>query len=153
MLSFIADAVSSSSCPILFKVLTLNVTICIVYLHFCNFCLSSVADFSNTEARVPSSAGCARFWLVIWVKGHSNLSMAVFILIYRSHPYRWAVVVPWSNYLILTVGPQESYAQDLVCHCVELSEGLSACFYVHHAASHGFQKKFSIPLSFPFCHY
>ena len=46
------DAVSSGSCPILFKVLTLNVAICIVCLHFSRFCcLSSVADFSNTEAR------------------------------------------------------------------------------------------------------
>ena len=50
-----ADAVSSGSRPILFKVLTLNVTICIVCLHLNNFCLSSVADFSNTEA--PTSAG------------------------------------------------------------------------------------------------
>ena len=46
-----------SSCPILFNVLTLNVTICIVLLHFSNFCfsLSSVADFSNTGVRVPTS--------------------------------------------------------------------------------------------------
>ena len=52
-----ADAVSSGSYPILFKVLTLNVAICIVGLHFSSFCcLSSVADFSNTEARAPSSA-------------------------------------------------------------------------------------------------
>ena len=42
-----ADAVSSGSWPILFRVLTLNVTICIVCLHFSSFCLSlsSVADF------------------------------------------------------------------------------------------------------------
>ena len=42
--------VSFVSCPILVKVLTLNVTICIVSLHFSNFCLilSSVANFSNT---------------------------------------------------------------------------------------------------------
>ena len=47
-----ADAISSGSCPILFKVLTLNVAICSVCLHFSSFdCLSSVADFSNTEAR------------------------------------------------------------------------------------------------------
>ena len=58
-----ADAVSSGSCPILFKVLTLNVAICIVCLHFSSFCcLSSVADFSNTEARAPSSAGHAPFF-------------------------------------------------------------------------------------------
>ena len=52
-----ADAVSSGNCPILFKVLTLNVAICIVCLHFSSFCyLSPVADFSNTEARAPTSA-------------------------------------------------------------------------------------------------
>ena len=60
----IAEAVSSGSWPILFKVLTLNVTICIVLLHFSNFCfsLSSVADFSNTGARAPTSAGRALFY-------------------------------------------------------------------------------------------
>ena len=42
---------------ILFKLLTLNVAICIVRLHLCNFCLSSVADFSKTEATAPTSAG------------------------------------------------------------------------------------------------
>ena len=58
-----ADAVSSACHPMLFKVLTLNVAICIVCLHFSNFCcLSSVADFSNTEARVPTSAGRALFF-------------------------------------------------------------------------------------------
>ena len=52
-----ADAISSGSCPILFKVLTLNVAICIVCMHFSSFCcLNSVADFSNTEARAPTSA-------------------------------------------------------------------------------------------------
>ena len=73
-----ADAVSSGSWPILFRVLTLNVAICIVCLHFSSFCLSlcSVADFSNTEARAPTTAGCApfllarramRFMYVVWV--------------------------------------------------------------------------------------
>ena len=55
-----ADAVSSGSWPILFRVLTLNVAICIVCLHFSS--LSSVADFSNTEARAPTSAGRAPFF-------------------------------------------------------------------------------------------
>ena len=59
-----ADAVSSGSWPILFKVLTLNVAICILCLHFCSFCcLSSIAYFSNTEARAPTSAGRAFFYL------------------------------------------------------------------------------------------
>ena len=56
-----ADAVSSGSWPILSKILTLNVAICIVCLHFSCFCLSPVADFSNTEARAPTSAGRAPF--------------------------------------------------------------------------------------------
>ena len=59
-----ADAVSSGSCPILFKVQTLNVAICIVCLHFSKFCcLSSVPDFSNTEARAPTPARRAPFLL------------------------------------------------------------------------------------------
>ena len=60
----IAEAVSSGSWPILFKVLTLNVAICIVLLHFSNvyFSLSSVADFSNTGARAPNSACRAPFY-------------------------------------------------------------------------------------------
>ena len=73
-----ADAVSSASWPILFRVLTLNVAICIVCLHFSSLCLclSSVADFSNTEARAPTSAGRApflparramRFMDLVWV--------------------------------------------------------------------------------------
>ena len=48
-----ADAVSSGSWLILFKVLTLSVSICTVLLHLSNFCycLSPVADFSNTGSR------------------------------------------------------------------------------------------------------
>ena len=77
ILCSLADAVSSGSWPILFKVLALNVAIWIVCLHFSSFCcLSSVADFSNTEARAPTSAGRApflparrakRFMYVVWV--------------------------------------------------------------------------------------
>ena len=82
------DAVCSGSCSILFKVLMLNVAICIVCLHFSNFYLSSVADFSNTEARAPTLTGRAPFWKCGLSVGHGYLSIAVFILIYRSHPYR-----------------------------------------------------------------
>ena len=61
-----ADTVSSGSCPILFKVITLNIAICIVCLHFRNFCcLSSVDGFSNTGARAPTSAGRAPFLPVL----------------------------------------------------------------------------------------
>ena len=108
MLYSTADAVSSGSWPILFKVHTLDVAICIVCLHFSSFCcLSSVADFPNTEARAPTSAGRAPFFTraksdAVYIcglsVGHGYLSMAVFILIHRSQPYRWAAVVPRSNW-------------------------------------------------------
>ena len=63
MLWSITEVVSSDSWPILLKVLTLNVTIGIVFLHLSIFCfsLSSVADFSDTGARAPTSAGHAPF--------------------------------------------------------------------------------------------
>ena len=96
-----ADAVSSGSWPILFEVLTLNVAICIVCLHFSSFCLSSVADFSNTEARAPTFFTRAKsdaVYVCGLSVGHGYLSMAVFILIYRSHSYKWAAVVPRSNW-------------------------------------------------------
>ena len=50
----------------LFKVLTFNVTMLTVFLHLSNFVLSlsSVADFFNNEARVPTSAEYASFLLV-----------------------------------------------------------------------------------------
>ena len=107
MLCSTDDAVSSGSCPTLFKVLTLNVTICIVCLHFSNVCcLRSVADFSNTEVRAPTSAGRTPFFTraksdAVFTcglsVGHGYLSMA--ILIHRNQTYRWAVVVPRSNKL------------------------------------------------------
>ena len=80
-----ADAISSGSCPILFKVLTLNVAICSVCLHFSSFDrLSAVADFSNSQGsnlsrtrpfftRAKSDAVCVCGLSV----GHGYLSMAV----------------------------------------------------------------------------
>ena len=84
-----AEAVSSGSWPILFKVLTLNVAICIVLLHFSNYCfnLSSVADFSNTDqgsnlsqtphffTRVKSHA----VWTSALSMSHGDLLMAMFL--------------------------------------------------------------------------
>ena len=75
----IAEAVNFGSWPILFKVLTLNVTICIVLLHFSNFCfsLSSVADFSELQLQQE----CPFFYTCEERCGldmsHGNLSMAV----------------------------------------------------------------------------
>ena len=81
--------------------------------------------------------------------GHGNLSMADFIPICRSHPFRWAAVVPWLNHLILASKPLDSYAQYRVRHCVEPSEGLSARPYVRHAASHGFRKNVFLLFYYP----
>ena len=63
MLRSIPKAISSESWYILFEVLTLTVAISIRHLHFDNSCfyLSSVADFSNTGARDPTSAGRTPF--------------------------------------------------------------------------------------------
>ena len=71
-----------------FKVLMLNVTICNVLLHLSNFCLclSSIADFSNTGVRAPTSAESALFSCaknnLVWTCGlsesHGNFSMAIF---------------------------------------------------------------------------
>ena len=101
-----ADAVSSGSWPILFRVLTLNVAIYIVCLYFSSFCLSSVADFSNTEARAPISAGRApflparramRFMYVVWV-----WVMVIFrwLFLFSSieATHRWVAVVARSNW-------------------------------------------------------
>ena len=58
-----------------------------VCMHFSSFCrLSSVADFSNTEARAPTSAGTRPFFTRAKIDavcvcglsvGHGYLSMAV----------------------------------------------------------------------------
>ena len=77
MLWSITETVSSGSWPSLFKVLALNTAICIMLLHFSNFCFSlgSVVHCSNTGARTPTPAGSAtfllarramRFGLVVW---------------------------------------------------------------------------------------
>ena len=92
-----ADAVSSGSCPILFKVLTLNVTICIVCLHFSSFCC-----FRTLRPGLQPQQNAPLFYRTksdaVYVcglnVGHGYLSMAVFILIHKSHSYRWAAVVP-----------------------------------------------------------
>ena len=81
--SIINDA-SSGNCPILFKVLMLNVAICIVRYHFSNFCFSfnSVADFSNTEARRQPFFTCPKIdavWTGGLSVGHGNLSVALFL--------------------------------------------------------------------------
>ena len=143
----IAEVVSSGSWPILFKVLTLKVDSCIVLLHLSNFCFSlrSVADFSNTGARAPTSAGRAPFLLarremrfehVVWVWVMVIFRCLCFILIHRHRFKRWVAEVPWLNYLILVRWPV-----GLVCPVSgKARRWLFVGFvrlYVHHTASHG----------------
>ena len=52
------NTVSSGSWFIVFKVLTLKVTMLKMILHLSKFGLDSVADFSIVEARVLALAGC-----------------------------------------------------------------------------------------------
>ena len=103
ILCFTADAVSSGSWPILFKVLMLNVAICIVCLHFRSFCcLSSVADFSNIEARAPTSTRRTSFlparrvmWFmyVVWV-----WVMVIFWWLFLFSSIEASLIVPRSNW-------------------------------------------------------
>ena len=103
-----ADAVNAGSWPILFKVLTLNVTIHIALLNSSSFCLclSSAVNFSNTGARAPVSAECAlilparramRFGHMVWVSVMVIFRWPYFYLINRRHPYRWVTVISWLN--------------------------------------------------------
>ena len=88
MLWSMVNAVSSDRCPIFCKALMLNVAICIVHLLLSNFCLSSVVYFLNTEARAPTSAGCAPFlsvWRAMWFEDGSRLS---FDGCFYSHPQK-----------------------------------------------------------------
>ena len=106
-----ADAVSSGSWSILFKVITLNVAICIVCLHFsifffffwfelCCWVFEHWSQGSNLRKTrlffncAKSDAVCVCGLSV----GHGYLSMAIFILIWRNHYYRWVAVVPRSNW-------------------------------------------------------
>ena len=107
MLCSTADAVGSAGCPIIFKILTLNVANYIVCLHFSNLCcLRSGADFFehwdhgfNLSITRPffTRAKSDVLYVCGLSVGHGYLSMAVFILIHRSQPYRWAAVVPRSK--------------------------------------------------------
>ena len=96
-MSILCSATDAVICPILFKVLTLSIAICTVHLHLSNFCLSSGADFSNSGARILTSAEhtpclpaqrANQFGYMVSVS-YGNLLMAVFHLINRHHPYRW----------------------------------------------------------------
>ena len=103
-----ADAVSSGSWPILFKVLTLNVATCIVCLHFSSFLLFELCSWffehwgqgSNLSRRRSffTRAKSDAVYVCGLSVGHGYLSMAAFILIYRSHSYGWAAVVLRSNW-------------------------------------------------------
>ena len=134
-----ADEVSSGSCPILFKVLTLNVAICIVCLNFSSFCcLRSVADFFEHWGQGPNLSRTRPLFTraksdVVYVcglsVGHGYLSMAVFILINRSHSYRWAARVPRSNWRSWALS-RKTHVQDQVRYWIWPSMGLFKYLYV-----------------------
>ena len=61
ILCSMADAISSGSCPILFKVLTLNVAICIVCLPFSNYLMTYCFDTATlyiTRTQKRWTKGC-----------------------------------------------------------------------------------------------
>ena len=138
-----ADAVSSGGWSIPFKVQTLNVAICIVCLHFRSFCyLSSVADFSNTEARAPTSVGRAPFltraksdavYVYGWSVGQGYLSTAVLFLF---SSYRFTAVVPRSNW--------RSWALSRETHTS--STRLCIAFGRHRVYSHTFMSIMLLPM-------
>ena len=131
------DAVSSGSWPILFRVLTLNVSICIVCWHFSSFSLSSVADFSNTEAGLQPQQDAPLFTRAksdaIYVcglsVGHGYLSMAVLFSSILT-PYRWAAVVP-DRTDNLSVKLQDSHVQEMLALRIRIPSRPSCCFYVY----------------------
>ena len=103
-----AEAVSSGSWPLLFKGLTFNVAICIGCLRFSSFWSFELGSwffehwgqsFSLRRTRPFFTRAKSDAVYVCGLSvGHGYLSMAGFILIYRSHSYRWAAVVPRSNW-------------------------------------------------------
>ena len=94
--------------------------------------LSHTHTHTHTHKRTYIYIYIYIYYIYIYIISHGKLSMAVFILIYNSHPYRLRAVVPRWKY---------SYTQGRVTHDGEPSEGFSAGLYVHLAASHGFIKK------------
>ena len=134
-----ADAVRSGSWPILFKVQTLNVTVCIVCLHFSNICcLSSVADFRTRRPGHQPQQDTPRFTCAksdaVYVcglsVGHGYLSMAVFILNYSSDSYRGAAVVPRLNW--------RSWALSRVSHTSRTRTRIGIAFGRQKVYSHTF---------------
>ena len=146
-----ADAVSSGSWPILSKVLTLNVAICIVCLHFSSFLLFELCSWffkhwgqgSNLSRMCPPFLLAWRvmwFMYVVWV-----WVMVIFQWLFLFSSIEATLIDDSSSspieLMILSIEPQDSYVQDQVRHCVWPSEGLFAYLYVHHAASHVYVKK------------
>ena len=108
-----SDAVSSGIWRIL---LTLSVATCTVLLRQSNFGLSlalnSVADFSKTLARAPTSAESASYfqawramWFghVVWIWVMVIFRWLYFYFISRNYPYRCGAVVSCLNHLVLAV--------------------------------------------------
>ena len=89
MLLSIKEAVSSGSWPIQYKILTLNVLICIALWHFRYFCFEhwDLGRKPNGTCPLFASAKCDAVWTSALSRRHSNFSMALFFIpIYRTPP-------------------------------------------------------------------
>ena len=145
------DAVSCSSWPILYKVLMLSVTMSTVHFGQSHFSwvlgLSSIADFSNTGVRAPTSAEHTHsfspwmakwFGYMVWIKVMVIFWWLYFFLINRCHFYRWIAVVSWLSHLILAIDLWGSFTQHQVKQAIGLILGSSTLLHIPHASLHSF---------------
>ena len=144
MICSVADAIRSFNWPIIFKVLTLNVAIWTLFLHLSNFwfhmSLSSVADFSDPGAKVPTSEErvpsfpewrAKQIRQMFWCRG-----MVVFCLFFsQQHSYRWVAVVSFLSYLTLSVDLWISSTYHLLKFTVDPTLDSSTLLHIYHTAS------------------
>ena len=108
-LQSIALAASSRSWPILFKVLTLNIDICIALLHLSNFCLFFFEFCSRFFEQCDQSSSLSRTRPFLHAQrairfGHVVCVLVIifrglcFILVSRCHPQRRVAVGLRLNY-------------------------------------------------------
>ena len=146
-----ADVVSTGCRPILFKVLTSNVTICSGLLPLSNFCLCCVLQLqlifkhwgeSSNLSRTHlwfSAWRAMRFGHTMWVKVIITFRWLYFNLINRWLPYGRVAVVSWLNHLILAVDLWGISSQYQVKRVVNPTMGSSALLHNHNATSHVFE--------------
>ena len=145
ILCSVAHAVSLSSCPIRFNVLTLIVALRTVLLHLSNFCsglgLSSGADFSNNLSRTRLlfyRVNGDVVWIFGWNENHDNLSIVLLYLMNKRNFYWWVAIVSLLNNLILVFDLWGSSVQHQGKRAVDPTLGSSTWLHIHHTASHCF---------------